>query len=113
MTSRPPWPNSRTSHRRGGDRRVALKALMDSGGARLRGDGALVRQWPREERALSTSERYELQQLLVQRGFDVGGEPDGQIGPKSRVAIMNFQVKAGMVPDGFASTGLLDRLREQ
>jgi membrane-bound lytic murein transglycosylase B len=78
---------------------------------RLRGDGTLVQQWPRDERVLSLAERYELQQLLVSRGFDVGGDPDGQLGPKSRVAIMNFQVTAGLVPDGFASSMLLDRLR--
>jgi membrane-bound lytic murein transglycosylase B len=86
---------------------LAIGHLAD----RLRGDGPLVQQWPRDERALSVAERYEVQQLLVQRGFDVGGDPDGQLGPKSRVAIMNFQVAAGMVPDGFASSTLLDRLR--
>jgi membrane-bound lytic murein transglycosylase B len=78
---------------------------------RLRGEAPIVQPWPRDERALSLSERYELQQLLVTRGFDVGGDPDGQLGPKSRVAIMNYQVTAGLVPDGFASGALLDRLR--
>jgi peptidoglycan lytic transglycosylase B len=78
---------------------------------RLRGDAPLVQQWPRDERVLSIAERYELQQRLVSRGFDVGGDPDGQLGPKSRLAIMHFQVMAGLVPDGFASSALLDRLR--
>jgi len=86
---------------------LAIGHLAD----RLRGEGALVQPWPRDERVLSLAERYELQQLLVSRGFDVGGDPDGQLGPKSRVAIMNFQVQTGLVPDGFASSTLLDRLR--
>jgi lytic murein transglycosylase len=86
---------------------LAIGHLAD----RMRGQGPLVQQWPRDERVLSLAERYELQQLLVSRGFDVGGDPDGQLGPKSRVAIMNFQVAAGLVPDGFASSVLLDRLR--
>jgi membrane-bound lytic murein transglycosylase B len=77
----------------------------------MRGEPALVQGWPRDERVLSLAERYELQQLLVSRGFDVGGEPDGQLGPKSRAAIMNFQVVSGLVPDGFATSTLLDRLR--
>jgi lytic murein transglycosylase len=86
---------------------LAIGHLAD----RMRGDPAFVQAWPRDERVLSLAERYELQQLLVNRGFDVGGEPDGQLGPKSRTAIMNFQGVNGLVPDGFASSGLLDRLR--
>jgi membrane-bound lytic murein transglycosylase B len=88
---------------------LAIGYLAD----RLRGEGPLVQSWPRDERVLTLSERYELQQLLVSRGFDVGGDPDGQLGPKSRVAIMHFQVASGLIPDGFASSELLDRLREQ
>jgi membrane-bound lytic murein transglycosylase B len=88
---------------------LAIGYLSD----RLRGEGPLVQPWPRDERVLTLAERYELQQLLVSRGFDVGGDPDGQLGPKSRVAIMHFQVASGLVPDGFASSELLDRLREQ
>jgi membrane-bound lytic murein transglycosylase B len=88
---------------------LAIGHLAD----RLRGDPVFVQQWPRDERVLSVTERFEMQQLLVNLGYDVGGEPDGQLGPKSRVAIMKFQVAAGMVPDGFASASLLARLRGQ
>jgi membrane-bound lytic murein transglycosylase B len=88
---------------------LAIGYLAD----RLRGEGPLLQPWPRDERVLTLAERYELQQLLVSRGFDVGGDPDGQLGPKSRVAIMHFQVASGLTPDGFASGTLLDRLREQ
>src|SRR5271166_1990160 len=47
---------------------LAIGHLAD----RLRGDPALVQPWPRDERTLSVAERFELQQLLVRRGFDVG-----------------------------------------
>ena len=56
-----------------------------------------MQAWPREERVLTVAERYELQQLLGQRGFDIG-EPDGRIGPRTRIAIRNFQVATGQIP---------------
>jgi len=86
---------------------LAIGHLAD----RLRGGGPFVQAWPREERTLNLAERYELQSLLTRRGFDVGGEPDGRIGAKSRAAIRKFQLWAGVVPDGFPSAGLLSRLR--
>ena len=86
---------------------LAIGHLAD----RLRGGGPLVQTWPRDERALSMAERFEMQQLLAQRGFDIG-EPDGLLGPRTRVAIRNFQSATGQVPDGFASSLVLDRLRQ-
>ena len=62
------------------------------------------------QRALTRSERLELQQLLASRGFDVG-DPDGMLGAKTRVAIRDFQARTGLIPDGFASTEVLNRLR--
>ena len=55
---------------------------------------AIHRGWPRDERALSIAERYEMQQLLARRGFDVGA-PDGLLGPRTRIAIRNFQTRNG------------------
>jgi len=86
---------------------LAIGHLAD----RLRGGGALVQDWPRDERVLTVAERFELQQRLAQHGFDVG-EADGRLGPRTRLAIRNFQVSVGQVPDGFASTAVLDRLRQ-
>ena len=71
-----------------------------------------VQTWPRDLRALSSAERIELQQLLARRGFDAG-TPDGLLGPRTRIAIRNFQVATGQVPDGYASSVVLDRLRQQ
>ena len=87
---------------------LAIGHLAD----RLRGDGPFVQPWPRDERVLSLTERYELQQRLALHGFDVG-EPDGRFGAKTRTAIREFQLRAGLIPDGFASAELLDRLRAQ
>lgn len=78
---------------------------------RLRGGGPLLHPWPRDERVLTLQERYEMQELLARRGFKIG-EPDGFIGPQTRLAIRSFQVSVGETPDGFASSQVLDRLRQ-
>ena len=79
---------------------------------RLRGGPPLAHSWPRDQRVLTRDERLELQQRLGQRGFAIG-EPDGRIGPQTRVAIRKYQASTGQIPDGFASSGVLDRLRSQ
>ena len=87
---------------------LAIGHLAD----RLRGGEPFVQDWPREQRALTRDERLELQQRLASRGFDIG-EPDGILGSKTRLAIRDFQTRAGLVPDGFASSEVLSRLRGQ
>jgi membrane-bound lytic murein transglycosylase B len=87
---------------------LAIGHLSD----RLRGGEPIVQPWPRHERVLSRAERFELQQHLARRGFDVG-EPDGQFGARTRAAVRQFQAANGHVPDGFATASVLDRLRSQ
>jgi lytic murein transglycosylase len=87
---------------------LAIGYLAD----RLRGGTPFVQAWPRHERVLTRAERYELQQQLAERGFDVG-EPDGRLGGKTRSALRQYQVSVGQVPDGFASGAVLDRLRSR
>jgi peptidoglycan lytic transglycosylase B len=87
---------------------LAIGHLAD----RLRGGEPFVQPWPRQERVLSWGERYELQQLLAQRGFDVG-EPDGMLGGRTRAALRQFQASIGAIPDGFPSATLLERLRSR
>jgi hypothetical protein len=86
---------------------LAIGHLAD----RLRGGEPFLQPWPRYERVLTRDERYELQALLAHRGFAVG-EPDGQLGGRTRAALRQFQVSAGLAPDGFASAAMLDRLRQ-
>jgi membrane-bound lytic murein transglycosylase B len=85
---------------------LAIGYLAD----RLRGGEPFAQAWPRHERVLTRAERYELQQLLAQRGYDVG-EPDGRLGGRTRDALRQFQAAIGQVPDGFASATVLERLR--
>ena len=85
---------------------LAIGYLAD----RLRGGEPFVQAWPRHERVLSRAERYELQQHLARHGYDVG-EPDGRLGGRTRAALRQFQSAVGLVPDGFASGAILERLR--
>jgi len=86
---------------------LAIGHLAD----RLRGGPSFVQAWPRDERVLSLTERLELQQHLARQGYDIGGDPDGQLGPRSRAALMQFQVRTGVPADGFATAAMLERLR--
>jgi membrane-bound lytic murein transglycosylase B len=87
---------------------LAIGHLAD----RMRGGGPVVQPWPREERVLTRAEVYELQQLLVARGFKAG-EPNGRFGAKSRAALRDYQAHAGLIPDGFATVAVLERLRSR
>lgn len=77
---------------------------------RLRGGGPIRHSWPRGDRALTFAERQEMQTLLTAAGFSTGGV-DGKIGPMTLAAVRAFQRSVGMIPDGYASLALLDRLR--
>jgi peptidoglycan lytic transglycosylase B len=85
---------------------LAIGHLAD----RMRGGGPIVQPWPREERVLTRAEVYELQQRLVAHGFNAG-EPNGRFGAKSRAALRDFQARAGLIPDGFATVAVLEHLR--
>lgn len=87
---------------------LAIGYLAD----RMRGGEPFVQPWPRDERVLTLDERYQMQQLLAQRGYKVG-DADGFIGPRTRLAIRDFQASVGQIPDGFASSDLLDRLQQR
>jgi lytic murein transglycosylase len=85
---------------------LAIGHLAD----RLRGSGAFVQPWPRQEPVLTRAERREMQELLLRKGFNAG-EANGRFGPKTRAAIRDYQASIGLVPDGFASASILARLR--
>jgi lytic murein transglycosylase len=85
---------------------LAIGHLSD----RFRGGEAFAQPWPRHEPVLARDERRELQELLNNKGFDTG-EPNGRLGPKARAAVRDYQASVGLVPDGFASTAILARLR--
>jgi lytic murein transglycosylase len=86
---------------------LAIAYLAD----RLAGAGPFVTPWPTDDPGLSRAQRKEVQALLNKRGYDVG-EPDGDIGTKSREAIANYQRKIGRASDGRASVKVLAALRQ-
>ncbi|MCZ8077849.1 MAG: lytic murein transglycosylase [Rhodobacteraceae bacterium] len=85
---------------------IAIGHLSD----RLKGGPPIRATWPRDLRALTGEERRELQERLTAAGHDTRGV-DGKIGPNTIAAIRAFQRTVGLVPDGFASLDILDRLR--
>ena len=66
--------------------------------------------WPRGERALTPMEQEEIQGILAGLGYEPG-PVDGRIGPATIEAIQAWQAANGLLPDGFATAGLLTRLR--
>ena len=77
---------------------------------RIGGGQPFQADWPRGDRALTFSERKEMQRRLTAAGFSTQGV-DGRIGPKTLDAVRAFQKSQGLTADGYASLGLLKRLR--
>ena len=80
-------------------------------GDRILGGAPIRSDWPRGDRALTFAERKELQERLTREGFDTQ-KIDGRIGPLTVNAVRAYQMAAGIMPDGYASLMLLERLRE-
>lgn len=77
---------------------------------RIKGGSKIQASWPRDDRALTYTERKEMQRRLTTRGFSTQGV-DGRVGPKTLQAVRSFQLAEGLTPDGYASLNLLKRLR--
>ncbi len=77
---------------------------------RIKGGPPIQGKWPHGDRALTFSERKELQRLLTRAGFDTQ-KIDGKIGPLTINAVRAFQEARGLTPDGYASLVLLQQLR--
>ncbi|MBZ8132822.1 lytic murein transglycosylase [Afifella sp. IM 167] len=74
---------------------LAISHLAD----RLAGYPGLRTAWPTDDPPLSRAQRFQLQRLLLAKGYDVG-EADGKIGPQSRAAIEAAEKRFGMPPTG-------------
>ncbi|ART79495.1 lytic murein transglycosylase [Oceanisphaera avium] len=79
---------------------------------KLEGGGEFSAAWPRTERALSRSEKVQLQRVLTANGFNTQGA-DGVIGPNTHSAIRAYQQANGQVADGYASASLLEQLTKK
>jgi lytic murein transglycosylase len=80
-------------------------------GDRLLGGNVFAQPFPGSERALTLEEVQETQTRLTRLGFNTGGT-DGRIGNDTMKAVRDFQVKAGLEPDGYAGLKVLERLRK-
>jgi len=78
---------------------------------KLAGSRGIVAPWPTDDPLLPLDGRKQVQALLAQRGYDVGGPPDGNIGTKSKAAIADFQQKNGLEVNGRASVKVLEALK--
>lgn len=79
-------------------------------GDRIMGARGFSTKWPKGGRALTRSEKAQLQTLLTQNGFDTKGV-DGKVGPNTIAAIRAYQRAQGLTPDGHPSLTLLQRLK--
>tara|TARA_R100000935_G_scaffold7091_5_gene15311 strand:+ start:2749 stop:4005 length:1257 start_codon:yes stop_codon:yes gene_type:complete len=77
---------------------------------RIAGGDPIRHSWPVQDRALSYDERIELQTRLTAQGFDTV-KIDAKIGPLTISAVRAFQLSQELLPDGYASLGLLEALR--
>lgn len=77
---------------------------------RLRGAGGFSMAWPVHVLPLTNSQKVELQNMLNRAGFSVG-TADGVIGPQTRAGIRRYQTSVGLIPDGYPSVPLLNRLK--
>lgn len=87
---------------------LAVGLLADQ----IAGYGGLVQDWKRPFTKLSFAERQELQERLSTYGY-YDGKLDGKIGDTSRAAIVAFQEKNGLAPDGHPSLEVLSTLRDR
>lgn len=76
---------------------------------RISGAGELVSPPPEDQLALTRNELMEVQQSLIDRGYDPGGA-DGIMGPATRAALSEFQRDQGLIADGFPNQQSLQGL---
>ena len=79
-------------------------------GDRLLGGKPIQGAWPKEKPTLDRDQSQELQERLARLGF-YKGDADGKLGSKTREAVRNFQLRRGLIPDGYADYAVLRELR--
>ncbi|WP_454667710.1 lytic murein transglycosylase [Acinetobacter calcoaceticus] len=87
---------------------LAIAHLSD----RLKGARPFATSWPTDDPGTSRMERREIQQFLINRGYDIG-VVDGLIGDKTRVAIRQEQTRLGLNPTGRAGQQILRAFRQE
>lgn len=74
-----------------------LSTLLETGNTNTN----FITPWPTDDAGISRREAKEIQQALLNAGYDIGAV-DGIIGDNTRRAIMDYQRKMGVTPDGRA-----------
>ena len=74
------------------------------------GGSGIQAAWPRGDKRLSKAEGVEVQRLLNRRGL-YNGKYDGRFGELGRAGVTQFQLSAGMIPDGYATPAVLAKLK--
>ncbi len=87
---------------------LAVGLLAD----RLAGKKGMVQDWPRPVGSLRTKEKFELQELLQEKGL-YSGKIDGHLGDNTRKGIQEFQQQQGMNADGKPTQKILELLRSE
>jgi membrane-bound lytic murein transglycosylase B len=87
---------------------LAISLLAD----RMAGKEPVRHAWPRDERALSRSERISFQTDLQKLGFDPG-TPDGVLGRRTRAALRQYQKSKSLLADGFPTASMLEMLETE
>lgn len=85
---------------------LAIAHLSD----RLKGGSPILTSWPTDDAGTSRAERRQIQQYLINKGYDIG-EADGLIGDKTRQAIKQEQIRLGLEPTGRAGQKILRALQ--
>lgn len=76
----------------------------------IQGGPGLMRQPPADDQPLAREAVFDLQGRLQRLGL-YSDDIDGLLGPRTRTAIRDFQVRAGVVADGYPTQDTLARLR--
>lgn len=84
---------------------LAVAHLAD----RIAGGPAIQGVWPKHEKPMPLNQRMAIQKKLNALGYNVG-EPDGRFGSKTREALMAFQEKNGLRPDGYPNAATVQKL---
>lgn len=79
-------------------------------GDALYGGEGVRAAWPKGDKRLSMAEGVEVQKLLNKRGL-YSGKYDGRFGELGRAGVTQFQLSAGMIPDGYATPAVLAKLK--
>ena len=72
----------------------------------------MIQSWPTNDAGTSRAERREIQQFLLNKGYDIG-DVDGLIGDNSRQAIRQEQIRLGLNPTGRAGQQILAVFRAE